>query len=552
MSVTLRDYQKECLDTILARYKQGVRKQLVCLPTGTGKTVVFASFPDFFRMKKKMLVLAHREELLDQAKEKIARANPELAVEVEQAGRTADPGCDVVVASVPTLGRKGSGRLGRFDPDEFYLIVVDEAHHAVASTYRRIFERLGLMEKETKKLLVGFTATPKRGDGAGLDKVFDEITFSRSLPEMIAGGYLAPLTGYRVETDIDLRQVKKRMGDYIASHLSRAVNVGERNDLVVDIYKKYLTGRKTLCFCVDVAHTHSLADAFSKAGISVRPVTGEMDRAERKKVLRDFSGGRVTVLTNCMVLTEGYDEASVEGIILARPTRSSLLYTQMIGRATRLHQEKDKATVIDIVDVTREHELVTLPVLFGFSDGFDLAGKTTDEVEKALQWVADNRPWVRTDLALSLDDLRYRCRKIDLYELSLPPELGSCARFSWTTIGKNSYGLNLTKGQSITIAATILGKWEVILRSRGKDTIMTATDTVRQAIAYAEHHVTEHRPDILRLVDLRGKWRTHPATKKQLSIISEKGIEIPENLTKGQASHIISMLSIKKQKNQKA
>jgi ATP-dependent helicase IRC3 len=157
-----------------------------------------------------MLVLAHRAELLDQARDKITNANPDLPVEIYQAGRTANPDSRVVVASVPTLGRKMSARLRRLDPDRFFLIVVDEAHHATAATYKRTLEHFKVFDSETRKLLVGFTATPKRGDGVGLDAVFQEIVYSKSLPEIIQSGYLSPVAGYRVETDIDLRRVKTK------------------------------------------------------------------------------------------------------------------------------------------------------------------------------------------------------------------------------------------------------------------------------------------------------------------------------------------------------
>lgn len=544
MIPTLRDYQEECLKTILTRYKAGIRRQLVCLPTGTGKTIIFASFPGFFRMKKKMLVLAHREELLNQARDKIKKANPGLKVEIEQAGRSADPVSDVVVASVPTLGRKDSSRMKLFDPEDFYLVVVDEAHHAIGSTYMRIFKQLKVMDPGTKKLLVGFTATPKRGDGAGLNKVFEEIAFSRTLPEMIADKYLSPLSGYRVETEIDLSAVKKRMGDYITSQLSKTVNVQERNDLVVKIYKEYLDNQQTLCFCVDVAHVYSLARSFSQSGIPVAPVTGEMDRDQRQKALEDFSTGRVKVLTNCMVLTEGYDESSVTGIILARPTRSSLLYTQMIGRATRLHPGKKQATIIDIVDVTKDHGLITLPSLFGFTDTFNLEGNTTDQVQDAIKWIEQNRPWVRTDLALSLDDLRIRCKKINLFELKLPPELHSCAALAWTAIGNNMYSLNLSSGEAIIVASTILGKWDVILRSKGQEKMIDVKENVREAIRKAERFAGNQRPEVMGLVKLGTRWRKQPATEKQLAILKDRGIEIPQGLTKGQASHIISMFTL--------
>ncbi|MBN1654087.1 MAG: DEAD/DEAH box helicase [Deltaproteobacteria bacterium] len=540
--LNLRDYQVECLTTILARYKAGVRRQLVCLPTGTGKTVIFASFPSFFSMKKRMLVLAHREELLDQARDKILTANPHLKVEVEQAARSAGPSSDVVVASIPTLGRAGSKRLASFDPEQFYLVVVDEAHHAIAATYRRVLNHFSLFDPDTPRLLVGFTATPKRGDRQGLQSVFQEISFSRGLPEMIGAGYLAPVSGYRVETDVDLSRVRTRMGDFIASQLSKVVNVSARNQLVVKVFQDYLAERQTLCFCVDVAHSKSLAEAFIDAKIPAASVTGEMQTTERHKALDDFSRGRVRVLTNCMVLTEGYDESKVAGIILARPTKSSLLYTQMIGRGTRLHPGKEDVSVIDIVDVTREHGLVTLPSLFGLSSVFDLEGHTTTRVQQALGWVRQNRPWVRADQALSLSDLRYRCRRIDLLELQLPNELCALAEFAWTGTGPDTYRLSLAKGERLDIAPTILGDFEIALCVRSDETIVDRASTIGEAIKKAERWVEKHRSESRRLVVLGTRWRNAPASEKQLKALRSKGIAVPKGITKGQASHLFAML----------
>jgi ATP-dependent helicase IRC3 len=235
----LRDYQRECLKAVYENYRTGIRRQVVSLPTGSGKTVIFSELPRYLKMKKKMLVLAHRSELLEQARDKIRQANPDLRVEIEQAGRVAGPESQVVVASVPTLGRENSKRLRRLDSEDFYIIVVDEAHHSTAKTYVRVLKHFGVFEKTGRKLLVGFTATPKRGDGKGLDAVFQEIVFSRTLPEMIDAGYLSPVAGYRVETDVDLSRVKVRMGDFVASQLSAAVNIEQRNELVVKVYSSF-------------------------------------------------------------------------------------------------------------------------------------------------------------------------------------------------------------------------------------------------------------------------------------------------------------------------
>ena len=540
----LRDYQRDCLRAIMASYRAGVRRQLICLPTGSGKTVIFAEFPRYFRMQNQMLVLAHRAELLEQACDKIRRANPDLKIALEQAGRIADPNCDVVVASVPTLGRRRSKRLQRLDPNRFFfLVVVDEAHHATAPTYNRVLDYFGVFEADTPKLLVGFTATPKRGDGQGLDAVFQEIVFSRSLPEMIQAGYLAPVAAYRVETDIDLSRVKTRMGDFVTSHLSQAVNIAPRNDLVVEVFRTKLKDRRTLCFCVDVAHTRSLADAFNSDDIPAAAVSGDMDRAERAKVLEDFHAGRIQALANCMVLTEGYDEPSVSGIILARPTKSALLYTQMIGRGTRLYPGKQNVTIIDIVDVTRDHSLTTLPSLFGFSENFDLEGHTTHKVQQAIRWVETHRPWISIDQALSLSDLRYRCRRIDLLDLETPVELLPHSRFAWVAVGKGGYRLGLAGSRAITVTPNILGKWDATFRRKSEEKVIGHGEDIGSTIKMCETYVTRHLAESVGLVARNTRWRRAPASDKQLRALHGKKIKIPKGLTKGQASHLISMLS---------
>jgi len=541
--MTLRDYQQDCLDAILDRYRAGARRQIVCLPTGTGKTVIFASFPGFFGMKNRMLVLAHREELLDQAREKILSANPQLNVAIEQAARTADDEADVVVASVATLGRKGSKRLARLDPEQFYLIVVDEAHHAIAETYRRVLDHFGALDPDTRKLTVGFTATPKRGDNQGLNKVFEEIVFSRNLPEMIEAKYLSPIAAYRVETEVDLSRVRTRMGDFVTGQLSQAVNVGERNGIVIDVFRKHLEERQTLVFCVDVAHAEDLAKAFCEAGISAAAVTGKMPTDERRAALDGFGSGKIQVLTNCMVLTEGYDESSIEGIILARPTKSTLLYTQMIGRGTRLHPGKENVTIIDIVDVTRDHKLVGLPSLFGLGKDFDLEGHTTTQVREAVEWVRKNRPWVRADMATSLSDLRYRCKRIDLFDLETPEEIVYDAEFAWTAAADGGYRLSLGHGETLTIESTIMGQWETALEPNVEGMRFQPVRDPCHAVVNAEEWVRRHRADSLTLVRADARWRCAPASERQLAFLNRRGITPPNGTSKGQASRLIAMLS---------
>ncbi len=540
----LRGYQKECLSTIWQRYQAGVRRQLVCLPTGTGKTIIFAQFPTFFRMKNRMLVLAHREELLDQAAQKLRDANANLRVEVEQGERRAASNADVVVASVATLGRTASKRLASLDPNQFHLIVVDEAHHASAESWRRVLDHFGVLAPDTRKLMVGFTATPKRSDGVGLETVFQEIVFERDLPTMIAEGYLSPIAAYRVETDVDLSRVRTKMGDFVISQLSSAVNTSGRNDLVVSVYGEHLTGKKTVCFCVDVAHAINVATAFQTSGITAAAVHGEMQSEERKRTLAAFRAGEIQVLTNCMVLTEGYDESSIEGVVLARPTKSTLLYTQMIGRGTRLHEGKEKLTVVDIVDVTRDHSLVTLPGLFGFQETFDLEGKTTTEVDGIVRWAEANRPWVQVDQATSVTNLKQRCKRIDLFGLKTPEEL-SRSRYAWLKVGRAAYRLPLGGGETLALNRTILNTWEVTLRpanARGKPTSITTQRSLPHALSAADTWFEKERPDTVKLATRHSGWRHEQPSEKQLAVLQDVGLEIPKGLTRGDASRVIGML----------
>ena len=224
----LRDYQNDCLDSILKNYVEGIRQQLVVMSTGLGKTVCFANLPAKMRhlLPGKVLVLAARLELIDQAIEKIKHWNPELKVGKEMAASRAEVDCDVVVGCVPTLGRAGSERIQRFG--EFDIVICDEAAHSIASTYMQVFEATGVPRPDTNKLLVGWTATPKRGnlkktkqittlddeDILSLKSVYKKIVYTFGTKKAIKLGWLVPILGYRLKTETDLSEVKTSAGDF--------------------------------------------------------------------------------------------------------------------------------------------------------------------------------------------------------------------------------------------------------------------------------------------------------------------------------------------------
>ncbi len=539
--IALRPYQTECLQRIRERYKSGARRLLVSLPTGTGKTVVFASFPAYFGMKRRLLVLAHRAELLDQAAQKFCRANPRLRVEIEQAGRHASRDCDVVIASVPTLGRKGSARLAKLDPQDFYLIVVDEAHHAISTTYRRVFDHFDLFAPASRRLLVGFTATPYRGDRKGLGEVFEEVAFERHLPEMIAQGFLCQISGWRVSTHTDLDKVSVRAGDFVAGQLAEAVNTGDRNALIIRSYCELARGRRGLVFCVDVEHAKQLALGFRESGIRAAAVWGAMAKSDRAATLERFSRGELDIITNCNVLTEGFDEPRVDCVIMARPTKSRLLYTQIIGRGTRLHPEKNDLVVVDVVDNTAKHSLVGLNQLFALPPALDLGGRRATEMAAQLRALEKDYPWVDQSLLRSPADIAMAAERVELFRFEPPAKVAPYSHFAWFSSGE-SFKLVLPRGERITLEPTLLDTWRIHRWTPGKGRgSLGDVPSLKAAIARADGFVRQERPDAVGLVDCEARWRTQRATDKQLSVLRNKGIPIPKGLSRGAASWMIAM-----------
>jgi len=519
---------------------------LISLPTGTGKTVVFATLPQFLKMKRRMLVIAHRQELLDQAAQKFAATSPHLSVGIEQAGRSAAPDARIVLASVPTIGREGSSRLLQLCPDEFYLIVVDEAHHAVAPTYRRIFDHFGLFEPEGKRLLVGFTATPRRGDKKGLDSVFQEVSYAKSLPDMVRAGYLCPLRGWRLSTSINIGSVSTRNGDFADAELASLVDVPERNQLIVEAYRELAWGRRTVIFCVNVAHVQALTLAFLEAGISAASIWGAMGREERSSVLQAFHEGSLDVLINCNVLTEGFDEPRVDCVLMARPTQSQLLYAQMVGRGTRLHEAKSDLIVIDVVDNTSRHKLAGLNALFDLPETLDLKGQSAIETADTLARVNSQAPWIDLSRVLAATELALVTERVDLFRFEPPDEIADFTDFAWCGLPDGGYRLNLSGGEWVALREDNLGQWSTEFLNFSAPVSAPRQQTLKKAIAWVDHFVAQNRRDVLAFLKVDAGWRRQPPTDKQLELLRRRKIPIVPDLTRGQASWLIGQSSLAK------
>lgn len=365
----LRPYQQEAKDAIFSEWEDGIKKTLLVLPTGCGKTIVFAMVAEeCVRQGNRVLILAHRGELLDQAADKIAKATG-LGCAVEKAEETClGSWFRIVVGSVQSMMREK--RLKRFPQDYFDTIIIDEAHHSISDSYKRVLEHF-----EEAKVL-GVTATPDRGDMQNLGGVFDSLAYEYTLPKAIKEGYLSPIKAVTIPLKIDMSGVGVQGGDFKAGDIGTALDPYLRG--IAEEMRNYCMDKKTVAFLPLVKTSQKFRDILNENGFRAAEVNGEsQDRAE---VLADFEAGRYNVLCNSMLLTEGWDCPSVDCIVVLRPTKVRSLYCQMVGRGTRLHPGKDHLLLLDFLWHTERHELCHPAHLI--CDSEEVAQKMTENMEK--------------------------------------------------------------------------------------------------------------------------------------------------------------------------
>ena len=442
-SITLRPYQQEAINAILSARRSGIKRMVISLPTGAGKTVIFSHLASM--AQRRVLVLAHREELLSQAQDKLQKALGDRGlVEIEQAQSYASNQAKIVVASLRSLHAE---RLKRLIGDaQFGLIIYDECHHAVAEDNQRILEELGVFDADFEGTLVGFTATTQRADGLGLDEVFEELVYSRNLQDMINDKFLVPLRGYRISTAVSLEGLEGR-GDFPLEELEERVDIQERNGLVARNIQEFARDRRTICFCVTVKHAENLAQTLRSCGVPAAVIHGEMKGKERAQVLQDFREGTLQVLTNVGVLTEGFDDPEVSCIAMARPTRSEALYIQCVGRGMRLFEGKKDCIILDFVDLSALN-LVTLASLYGAPVDLDFEGREAGEASQAYLALLDEHPGFEWEAeSLSLSELKERAQAFDPLKLKLSPEVKAISQNGWVSLGQRGLALHFSKNQ---------------------------------------------------------------------------------------------------------
>lgn len=536
----LRPYQASAIEAITTADREGVRRPLVVHPTGTGKTVTFCHLIARRAGIGRALVLVHRDELANQTVDKIGMVAPELTTGIVKAERN-DVSADVVVASVQTIHR--DNRLAALlAAGPVKTVVVDEAHHAPAPTWTKVLTKLGSFSPYGP-LTVGFTATPER-DGKSLG-VWEKVVSYMSIREAIYQGYLCGVTGQTVRTSMDLRKVKTTRGDYADGSLGDELESSGAIEEIADAYLTYAKDRKGVAFTPTVETATHLAAALCERGIPAETVSGGTPVEDRRAILGRLKTGQTQVVTNCAVLTEGFDEPSISCVVVARPTRFHGLYVQMVGRGTRLYPGKKDLLVLDVTGASERHDLVAVVDLGLDTDDPAGSPKKPGEGRKC---AACGGPCVDPShlcrlcsrpLPLELIQegaTRHKtCRasktgKVDLFASS---------RLRWLPVG-DAWCLGAGKEVIVMVPAGI-DTWKLAAYESGKLQILHEQLPSEWAMGIGEDRAKAFQ----KLTERNARWLSLPPSEQQLSRLVREGFpaeKLDRIRTRGDAADLITRI----------
>lgn len=518
MSLPLRPYQREAIETIRDAWtNRDVRRQLLVLPTGSGKTVVFTHLARRRAQAGRTLIIAHREELLAQANEKLAMIAPDLRVGIVKAQRDEHgPDVDVVVASIQTLARPK-----RLAPlvGTVSTVIVDEAHHAAAKTYRDVLEALGCFGDDGP-LTVGVTATAGRGDGVGLDSVWQEIVYQRGIIHMIAEGYLVDVSALEIVTDLDFGRVKTARGDFVDGSLGEEITNSGAIEAAAFAYHRYAKDRRGIAFTPTIATAHDLADRLTALGVRAEALSGETHRDERAAILQRLHTGETQVVANAAVLTEGFDEPAVSCVLVARPTKSRPLFVQMAGRALRLHPGKQDALILNLF-APPEAGLATIADLTGLPPEKAPKPKSGESLMAAIEREeAEREAFGRRGVVSNLS-----VKQLHLFARS---------SLRWIPAGG---GFTLPCGRrNLYLVPAGVDRYDVVEVLRGEEPrVISAGQPLEWAQGIGEEYARAHGGVIARA---DAGWRSRPPSEQQ--IVQLHRLRLPVPATRGEASDALS------------
>jgi superfamily II DNA or RNA helicase len=497
---------------------------LVSLPTGSGKTIIFALLAQ--KLGWRTLALAHREELLTQAVQKIRLVDPSMNAGILRAEDSTGLYADICVASVQTAAK--DKRLEALKERGIGLCVVDEANHAAANSYVKILNELGFLPGDAGKgkLLVGVTATAYRGDGIALGEVFEKVTFERTILSMMKAGYLCDARGVSIKTGADLSGVHTARGDFDLGELSDVIDIPARNKLIAETYLRECPDRKAVVFCVGVEHAKNVSEAFRNAGVASLAIHGEMGRTERSSALMAYEKGDVRVLANCAVLTEGWDDPATSAVMMARPTKSRALWTQCVGRGLRTYPGKKDCLVVDFADAAGRHNLCGIATLAGDPR---VKPKPKQTILDAFEeFEAGREGWEHA-----------RVGGVSREEFDL---MGR-SDFVWTPAPGGHFRLPVNAWQSLWVRREA-GGYMVWLLDRGDLAAKIALSDDPLPLGYAQGVAEDYirLRGARRLVEKDAAWRKKRPTERQLETLKKLGIpHNPAGMSSGEASSLIDL-----------
>jgi superfamily II DNA or RNA helicase len=522
-----RDYQVEAADAVEREWGLGRGATAVVMATGLGKTIVFAELIRRFRARtgRRSLVLAHRAELIEQGAQRVRDVAPELGVGIVKAGRNQTT-APVVVGSVDTL----RGERRRAMLRDVGLVIVDECHHATAPSYRMIMDHFGV-GRPGGALAAGFTATLTRGDGVALGDVWRSVAFRRDIVWGFRHGWLVRPFGKHVEvSDLDLSKVRKTAGDYRDGDLGEALERSMAPEAVAKAYLEHAQGRPGILFAPTVRAAQLFGEALTGVGLRVGHVNGLQAVSERSGTLADLAAGRLDVVTNCAVLTEGTDIPRVSCIVIARPTLSVGLFIQMSGRGLRLFPGKSDCLILDVVGATQRHALISPVDLYGEEpkvidpDADVDAIELDDEPVEATVGAAPEM-YVNGELVVT---------EVDLFH-------GSDS--AWMTTDGGVWFLRAGERYiALLPSRTAAGRFDVIemhatLHGTGRWVAQGIADQ-GYAMQWAEGAV---RPGEELYANRKRPWRAKPPSEKQIFVARRLGIAIDERMRSGEVSNLIEI-----------
>ena len=588
--IKLRSYQELCTKNVVHNFTHNVSlRQLIVLATGLGKTIQMADIAKWSLtvLKKPVMMIAHREELLEQAKEEFVKVlGDSYKIDHEQAEQWSSLDAHIITASVQTIGRSGSKRIERFQRDHFGVIFIDEAHHSTSDTYLNIINYF--KPEETGTLLVGVTATPNRSDKESLSEIFNTVAIKKDIVDGTKEKFLCPIISWRVDSKTDLSSVRTTAGDFNLKDLANAVNNKERNTLIVETYTKRFPDQQALIFATDVEHVYRLQEEFQSIGISAFGVSGDMPKDERRQIISDFKLGKIRILINFGIATEGFNHQPLEVVINARPTQSQLLVTQMLGRVSRLSPETGKTVGhwVEIIDLHSD-KTATAASVFKFKKIFDCEGHSLLECLLKAESMSSEKEYFNPFNCDSWSDMLLRFEranqnnpkgfdtskinnqyfiggaprdtKEDIYSTFNPDLEFFTSRYKYFYVGQSLKLLHTDKdeGYRYQIFATPnpIGGYDIqtvrkplgaTLYEPAERVIAYRGVTARDAVKKMEDYILENYSDWDNLLYINAPWKKRaamqPSSDKQYQIIAKyKLSNLPkEQINKNMASDLIS------------